>query len=423
MNNKELDEKDSIMTQEMELNLMKAAFHGNLDCVRNLIDGGVNISAVDGNLDSAIHLACLSGHRDVVQYLLRQGASPNEANAYGFTPLTLAVGRKDENMVKLLLQYLDFKGCKQTIKQREVKEKDHNHTCITDYGYQDKEELEPALICAVRDENKAIVKMLLDANIPVDESGQGGLTALHYAVYENENPEILKLLISAKPNINVTDRRGKTPLVIACEEQKEDFILILLQHGANADFTPRRGWGVSALNKAVEFASKDVVQALCEASSDVSKINTERPILNRYSSLRIAIQFKNIEAVRTLIRYGCKLDTTEKVQYFGHMTLLEYTLPARNRHQAMDIKMFKLLNAARAFTNKQLYSCYCDENLRTKCAEEMFCALGESVSNPAKLTYLCRKAVRDVIRTPLPKTVPKLGLPQIIREFLLYSDI
>lgn len=421
-NKEELDAKElqKKRMQEMEWALIRAAFLGNLECVKSLITSGVNINAVDGNLDSALNLACTSVKREVVQYLLEQGASPNEANIYGFTPLVAAVNRNDDAMVVLLLRYVDFRGCSHTIKPG-PKEKDLHRRCVTDYGYPDEEDKwVPALIYAVRNESDTIVKMLLDANVPVNELDPNHSTALHHAVLRNDRPQILKLLLSAKPDIDARDGNSKTPLIIACEQRKEDFILLLLQHGANADCIPRRGRGRSALNTAVEYASKEVVQALCEASSDISSV--ERPIVNKFSSLRLAIQFKNMEAVRTLIYYGCLLDTPERVQHFGTRvpfpcTLLDYTLPG------MNIEMFQILNAARAFTNKQLYNCYNNENFRGHCANEVFHALGQNASNPANLMYLCRKAVRDVLQTPFPMAVPKLGLPPVVREFLLYCDI
>ena len=404
--------------QDMEWDLIRAAFYGNLDRVKSLIASGVNIDAVDGNLDSALNLACTSVKRDVVEYLLQQGASPNEPNIHGFTPLVEAVNRKDNALVELLLRYLDFRGCSQTLK-RGQKEKEPDCRCVTAYCSLERDfrgcsqtlkrgqTWVPALIYAVRDECDTIVKMLLDANVPVDESDPKQRTALHHAALRNDNPQILKLLLSAKPDINATDFFEQTPLIIACEQRKEDFILLLLQHGASADCIPHRGIGLSALKKAVEYASKEVIQALCEASSDIST-----------NSLRRAIQFKNIEAVRTLICYGFLLDTPEKVQRFDEPPFQHPTTVS-----GMNIEMFRLLNAARAFTNKQLYDCYNNVYLRVHCANEVFRALGQNASNPANLTCLCRKAVRDVLRTPLPMAVPKLGLPPIIREFLLYSDI
>ena len=236
--------------QEMEWDLIRAAFYGNLDRVKSLIASGVNIDAVDGNLDSALNLACTSVKRDVVQYLLQQGASPNEPNTFGFTPLVEAVSRKDNALVELLLRYLDFRGCSQTIK-RGQKEKEPDCLAVTAYGSPDEADTwVPALIYAVRDECDTIVKMLLDANVQVDESDPKQRTALHHAALRNDNPKILKLLLSAKPDINAADLDDKTPLIIACEQFKEDFILLLLQHGASADCIPRRGRGLPALNKA-----------------------------------------------------------------------------------------------------------------------------------------------------------------------------
>ena len=104
-----------------------------------------------------------------------------------------------------------------------------------------------------------------------------------------------------------------------------------------------------------------------------------------------------------LIRYGCLLDTPVSMPHFGpypsKWQLLDSTLASMNK------AIFQLLNAARTFTNKQLHSCYSCENPRIRCVHGVFKALGKYASNPANLTYLCHKTVRDVLRAPLPISV------------------
>ena len=87
-----------------ETALMFAARVGDLDSAKLLVAAGANVNDADAWGVNAVTLAAHSGFRDLVEFLLRKDADPNQAPA-GFTALQEAIMRRDEEMVTALLDH------------------------------------------------------------------------------------------------------------------------------------------------------------------------------------------------------------------------------------------------------------------------------------------------------------------------------
>lgn len=87
-----------------ETALMFAARVGDLTSAKLLVAAGANVNDADAWGVSATTLAAHSGFRDFVEFLLDHGADPNAA-PNGFTALHEAIMRRDEEMVKALLDH------------------------------------------------------------------------------------------------------------------------------------------------------------------------------------------------------------------------------------------------------------------------------------------------------------------------------
>ena len=84
--------------------LMFAARVDDLASAKLLVAAGANVNDEDAWGVSAVVLAAHSGFTDVVEFLLEKGANANSDRA-GFTALHEAVMRRDENLVKVLLDH------------------------------------------------------------------------------------------------------------------------------------------------------------------------------------------------------------------------------------------------------------------------------------------------------------------------------
>ena len=81
-----------------------AARRGNGEIVNVLLDhASVHVDAKDSSGNTALHLACSGGHRNVCQILLNFGADITEISADKMTPLHCAIQNGHSEVAKMLL--------------------------------------------------------------------------------------------------------------------------------------------------------------------------------------------------------------------------------------------------------------------------------------------------------------------------------
>ena len=99
----------AILRREPKLNVFEASAAGDAARVREMVGDRAQANAVSPDGYSALGLAAFFKRREVVRYLLDQGADPRPASRQGgFTPLHSAVatdaGRADVEIVRMLLE-------------------------------------------------------------------------------------------------------------------------------------------------------------------------------------------------------------------------------------------------------------------------------------------------------------------------------
>jgi ankyrin repeat protein len=82
------------------IQLIQAASGGNLDRVRSLLSGKVNLDLDRG---AAIGKAAAAGHTEIVELLIRAGANVNLSDRAGFTPISSAAYAGHGDIVRLLV--------------------------------------------------------------------------------------------------------------------------------------------------------------------------------------------------------------------------------------------------------------------------------------------------------------------------------
>jgi hypothetical protein len=83
--------------------LTTAAFRGEVERVRAMLDHRAVPDARDEKMCTALHWACSMGHIDVAALLVKRGADPNVRAVNGETPLHVAAREGDAEMAEFLL--------------------------------------------------------------------------------------------------------------------------------------------------------------------------------------------------------------------------------------------------------------------------------------------------------------------------------
>lgn len=168
-----------------------------------------DIARLDYHGMNALHHAIQQDHYDIVEYLLMKYGKHfgvNQSNAKSFSPLQIAVQRRNPAMVKLLLKLgasVDY-----TNSQREA-----------------------ALHFAACNGDIEIVHFLIDANADLNVRNTFGHTPLSFAI-DGEHEDIAKCLIKVGTKLNLEDAAGRTELFRAVEINNVAIAKALIQGGA-----------------------------------------------------------------------------------------------------------------------------------------------------------------------------------------------
>jgi ankyrin repeat protein len=190
---------------------------------------------------------------------------------------------------------------------------------------------------AAEQRNRAAIRELLATGADVNAAQVDGMTALHWAVY-NDDAETAGLLVKSRANVNATNRYGVPPLFIACTNGNATLVRLLLDAGADANaslpggetvlMTAARVGSLEALKAllarganpnaqerrdqtALMWAAAEghatVVRALIEAGST---INATLP--SGFTPLFFAVREGHIDVVRVLLEAGANVNETMK---------------------------------------------------------------------------------------------------------------
>ena len=168
--------------------------------------------------------------------------------------LTIAVEKNDLKLVKLLIyagadvNLRDYQVHKIYPSSRTFIESEYNEY-DSDEGYlvpiEDYNEGLTALMIAVKNRNKYIVRLLLKNGANVNVPDAFGNTALIMAVLnDKEQKDIVKLLLNYGANVNSKNNMGNTALIIASMKSYKDTVKLLLQN--DADVNIQNKWGYAA---------------------------------------------------------------------------------------------------------------------------------------------------------------------------------
>ncbi len=236
-----------------------AAKAGAAVAVERLLELGFAVDTRDAHGASAVLHACGAGHRDIAAHLLDAGADATLAANNGVTPLAAAVGAHREALVSLLIE-------------REVPVDQRLPDDAT------------ALMIAAAMGHADTVERLLDAGADiaaVDARGHGALHAAAQFGFEHNDSlrarRLFDVLLKRNADTNLADKEGKTPLLLLlgaqlrpgsdCDATHLGALLpVLLDAGAKLEHADQRG--VTALHACAMHALLPPARVLLSRGAD-----------------------------------------------------------------------------------------------------------------------------------------------------------
>lgn len=404
-----------LLTDDLELALLRASTNGHLDCVNLLLEHKVRVHARNGSEETSLMLAAQYGHVNVVKKLFEWGANVHDQNCMGYTALMKACENGHTRTVEVLLKH----GANETPVEHDAE----HHGMPNGLPNGSAKNLLPkymphgytALMVLVlkQPENfKKILKLLLEANMPVNEMDLEDTTVLLHAANKC-TADVIEMLLEAGAEVNTTDVWGVTPLMCAAGYNKTENVKVLLKYGADVSVACKAKR--TALSVASRTGSEELINMILEAGAD-----PDHKDAHGRTPLFIAIMHYNYAGVKCLIRAGCDLNIScRDMTTFQVMSCFECSLSRKS------VQMIDMLYIAGAPSYKNIFEIYTDEKLKEQCSDkpEIFNLLNKIVAAPRSLRSTCRKTIRDCIARPLPRSISFLSLPKTLKDYLEYSDI
>ena len=229
--------------------LHTAAWQGDYDWARSLIDQGADIEAKNNYGHTALHAAAQNGYWQIVEYLLHHKANVNARNVQGNTPLRLAVSNGQLQVAKYLMNK------------------------SINLAAKDKDSL---LLEAIKSQNIKLVQFLIDNNANLAVKDEDGNSLLQIAISKTHiNMMLVKLLLQQKEAgfLEAKNMDGNTPLHIAILNDDLDLVKFFAEAGANLEATDEAGG--TALHVAAWDGHTEIAKYLVEQGADLEAEDDE----------------------------------------------------------------------------------------------------------------------------------------------------
>lgn len=251
--------------------LHQAAEDGDLAEVKRLIAEGADVNLKDEDGGTALRIAAVYDHTDIVELLIDKGANVNAPNRDGLNPLNDAVFKNNKEMVSLLIS----KGA--------------------DVNFMHYRDNQTPLFWAVETRGVEIIKLLVDNGAKLDIKDISGYTVLRYAASWGLR-DTVKLFLSKGVDTS--------SLHMAACAGDLSHVKELIQKGTEVDQKDEVGW--TALFWAASAGQTEVSEFLIDKGADISANDGDDS--NRRSLLHQAAQTNAVKLAELLIAKGADVN-------------------------------------------------------------------------------------------------------------------
>ncbi len=317
---------DLLIPDDSNITIHLAAYLGDVEKTKSLIEDGVDINSQDENGYTPLHRAAQSGSIEVAQLLIASGADVNTKGLLGRAPLHEAARSGLKDVIELLLVH----GAK-------VNEKTTQNVYEGDLSwnywpagatplffstyYPDVVEIllehgaevnvindakESIIDEAIYHGNRKVVELLIASGVNIN---------IHHAAYIGALEKV-RSLIEDGSNINTKEKAGgRTPLHRAVEGGHKEVIKLLLEN--EADINIKNNSGETPLKNAVKLGYREIAELLISSSADINVFDK-----NGKSLLHVAASSGRKDMVELLLNCGIDKNISDK----KGRTALDYIL-------------------------------------------------------------------------------------------------
>eukprot|EP00252_Welwitschia_mirabilis_P017854 TRINITY_DN3975_c0_g1_i1.p1 TRINITY_DN3975_c0_g1~~TRINITY_DN3975_c0_g1_i1.p1 ORF type:complete len:1637 (-),score=359.35 TRINITY_DN3975_c0_g1_i1:440-5350(-) len=205
------------------------AFHGQPECMLELLLAGADPNAVDDEGETVLHRAVTKKHTECAIVILENGGckSMGILNSRGLTPLHISINTWNVSVVRKWVEEAKAEEIKAAI---EIPSKKGTALCMA-----------ASLKRSHESESREFVKILLSAgaDAKAHDSDQGQ-TVLHAAAMANDT-ELVKIILDAGVDIDIRNHHNRTPLHVALDRGSKSCVGVLLEKGANCNLQDDEG--------------------------------------------------------------------------------------------------------------------------------------------------------------------------------------
>lgn len=328
--------------------LILAAEGGHFDVVKLLIDSGVEVSLKTGHETTAIYCAVKNGHTEVVKFLLDKGANPNLhdkdyksplqaacmngyteiahmliengaklAHQYKYcdTPLQLAANRGHYEIVDDLLTHGASVNDKNIFagKSALYLALNSGHSRIVERLITAGADVNEKLEYACQHNLKQTIISLATHGIDLNQKFSDGTSLIDY-VFKNNLINELGMLI--EKGLDIEQRmngENLTLLSYAAKHGFDEMVTLLIEKGANVNYTNKGLKGWTALHYACQKGHLNIVQQLLNANAELHAQTIDpfaSPNQKEYSPLHIAAKYNQAKILEALLTRGATVNQT-----------------------------------------------------------------------------------------------------------------
>ncbi|KAI4323566.1 hypothetical protein L6164_023161 [Bauhinia variegata] len=215
------------------------AYHGQPDCMRELLLAGADPNAVDDEGESVLHRAISKKYTDCALVIMENGGCRSMAilNSKNLTPLHLCVATCNVAVVKRWVEVATYDEIAGAI---DIPSPIGTALCMAAASKKDHEI-----------EGRELVRILLTAGADPSAHDQHGRTALHTAGLNND-VELVKVILAVGVDVNICDVHNTIPLHLALARGAKSCVGLLLSAGA--DYNMQNDDGNNAFHISAETA-------------------------------------------------------------------------------------------------------------------------------------------------------------------------